>query len=354
MEVIMNKTLLNDKEWLYQEYVINKKSTKLIAKEINCSKNTVNNALQKFNIQLRCRSEAKKLCPSYSKYELLNNKEWLYKEYIVEKNGMKAIAKKAGLKTSNSVRQSLIRHGIEVRSISDGLTINREDDGFLFNETSMQVINGSLLGDASLRKYNNSSSLSNAYFAKKNIHYDHIGLVGKNIFGSNWESMVTIDTPNKLSKKPAFIIRSYSHKELNPLFDSWYPASNNFKKLVPKDLIITPLVLLHWFMDDGTSYRRKRKYKTSGKWQQVKRRNENQIVISFACESFTKEDQEFLAGQLINNFGLRARVSECKTSQKSNRENYHRIFIPQSNADLFFNIIGECPVPSMEYKWKLN
>lgn len=41
------------------------------------------------------------------------------------------------------------------------------------------------------------------------------------------------------------------------------------------------------------------------------------------------------------------------TVRKFNRGTGWRIFLPQSQAQKFFSIIGPCPVPSMEYKWKI-
>jgi len=38
--------------------------------------------------------------------------------------------------------------------------------------------------------------------------------------------------------------------------------------------------------------------------------------------------------------------------RKANSGTGWRIYIPQSQVEMFYEIIGDCPVSSMEYKWK--
>lgn len=49
-----------DKDWLYQKYIVEKKSTRQITKEIRCSRSTIRCWLKKFNIPKRTLSEANK------------------------------------------------------------------------------------------------------------------------------------------------------------------------------------------------------------------------------------------------------------------------------------------------------
>ena len=286
-----------------------------------------------------------------SKYDLLNNKEWLNQKYIAEGLSTVEIAKIVGVKAANSVRQALIRHGIKVRNLSDGLTFGRKSDQFELNKRSIQVLYGCLLGDGYLRCHNKRSSISNPYFAKINKFRDHITLVATELFNS--VSLAKVKESVNVCRGKSLIyysMRSLSHVELKPIYDKWYPLCSGFKKVVPRGLKLTPLMIMHWFMDDGCSYRRKREYKKENPkyvWKNGNaKKNENQIIISFSSESFSKEDQEFLAGQMKNTFGLDAKVCPCQFGTG------WRIFIPQSQAQKFFEIIGPCPVPSLAYKWK--
>ena len=72
------------------------------------------------------------------KYEQLNDKEWLTQKYCVEKLNTIEIANLVGAKTGNSVRQSLIRFGIEIRNTSEA-QIGKKKDFFIFNNDVISV-----------------------------------------------------------------------------------------------------------------------------------------------------------------------------------------------------------------------
>jgi len=333
---------LQNKEWLYQKYEIEKQSTPGIAELVGCSSGAVANALKLFRIKIRNISDARIVAGFESHYSKLNDANWLREKYITEGLSTKKICKMSGAKTPNSVRQSLIRYGIPVRSISDGLTLNREDDGFTLD---LDVINGCLLGDGFLGVWNKQSNSSYPCFCKKNIYRDHVEWVGKIIFPNNWKTRIKKceEWRPKLKNKKYIIyqLRSLSHKELLPLYRKWYPEQSGFKKIVPADIEINEIVLLHWFLDDGSSHLRIRKYKNH--WTQKKK----QIRIVFCSESFIKKDQEMLCDKIHKQFPvLTPNLHKVKFGAG------YRIGIPQSQAQTFFDIIGPSPVPSLGYKWK--
>lgn len=261
------------------------------------------------------------------KYQLLNDHKWLKQKYIDEGLGTQDIAKLAGARTANSARQALIRANIPMRSISESQTFNRD---IIFTEDH-EVINGSLLGDGFLYKYSWESSDSRPAFHKRNIHYDHVAYVAQHL-SPQWEQLIAPEESSDGDK--SFLFRSLVQDSLRPYSDRWYPRRNQYIKVVPKGLILTPKTILHWFMDDGsTSWRTGRP---------------NSVVLVFCSESFTKKDQERLCRQL-RAFGIYARVSPCPWGTG------WRIRIRESSVSNFFNFIGPCPVQvsSMKYKWKL-
>ena len=262
------------------------------------------------------------------KYPLLNDKDWLHNQYVVQGKSTNEIARLAGAKSANSARQALMRNGIRVLSISEGVR-KFGSDHFVFD---LQVIEGSLLGDACLQKWNKESRGSIPSFRKKNKYYDHLKYVAEKLLPESWEDHINETSDRCRNKKFSyFLFRTGVRDQLSPVYERWYPSWNNRVKVVPKDLVLTPEHLLHWFMDDGCSQRRKRPSR--------------QIVITMCCESFTKDDQQFLVDQLDS-----LSISSCVTTCNSGTG--YRIKIRQSSADAFYNIIGPCPVPSMEYKWK--
>jgi hypothetical protein len=343
---------LEDPEWLKNEYLINKKCCREISEIIGCSKNTIMSYLKKYGIKMRSNAEAREFVIIDSMYPLLNDKEWLYEQYVVNKKSTNEICKMAGAKTCNSARQALIKFGIQVRGVGEGLTCNREDDGFKLDVNSMQVIEGGLLGDAGLRVWKKGENNANAYFYKKNIGYDHVLFVARLVVGEKADSFINEEVQpyshDKTRMAHSFLFRTYTHPELTPIYRKWYPEWNNYKKIIPSDINITATTLLHWFMDDGFSYRRNRdkEYKNGGKSRQINRRKNNQICIGLCTDCFTEKDQRMVAEQMLDKFGLDFKLRKYKDT--------FRMFLPQSQAQHFFEVIGDCPVPSLKYKWKIN
>jgi len=267
------------------------------------------------------------------KYPLLNDKKWLREKYEVKGLSTTQVAKLAGAKTANSARQALIRHGINVRSIGEGLTHNREDDGFIINH---EVIEGCLLGDASLRKWKKDGPNANAYFAKTNKYYDHIAYVSSLLFPAKKEEEAIKEKKGSgdYSHLTHFHLRSLTRPELNVYFERWYPHWNDYNKVVPEDIEITPTVLLHWFLDDGSSYRRKDR-STKG------------VYIILSTECFSLAEQNMLCEKIMSTFGI-----YCKP-YPTNSGVGHRICVTQSQTKAVYEVIGYSPVSSLRYKWKM-
>ena len=265
------------------------------------------------------------------KYPKLNDDKWLYQKYIVEQCSTVDIAKLAGAKTANSARQALIRCNISIRSIGDGLRCNREDY-FVVNR---EVIEGCLLGDGYLVKWNKNSEKSYPYFAKRNKYYDHIRYDAQMLFTKSWEQRVKENNEISLGKKQVvFSLRSLSNNMLAPFYKRWYPKWNDYKKVIPEDVEVTPTLLLHWFLDDGSSYQRRKKSKI------------RQVLITFCTECFSKDNQMMIIEKIKKRYSLNFAL------KKVNYGTRYQMVLPQSQASLFYDTIGNCPVPSMEYKWK--
>lgn len=319
---------LYNKKWLYQKYVIENLSQKHIAKLVGApSSSSVQWALKKSGIPIRKWTKKELKC---YKHGQLDDKVWLKTKYETEGLSTNEIARLVGAKSANSVRQALLRHGLRVRNPSEGIRYNREDMGFSLDK---EVIEGSLLGDAGLACWNRKSSISQAYFYKKNKYKDHVDLVAKALFPKTWEDRVNseFDTRYKLTY---WGLRTLTYPEITALDKIWYPKSNNFVKVIPKDIDPTPVMLLHWFLDDGSSYQRRKKSKTK------------QICLTFCTESFTKQDQEMFAAKLKQKFGFRFRIGRV------NFGTGWRMFLVQSQAQKFFDLIGPPPIKSLSYKWK--
>ena len=246
--------LLDDEEWLQQKYEVEKLSIPQIAKLVggaNCGQVTTRLRRLKVDTRRRCR-----------KYPLLNDKDWLQNKYENEKLSSNQIGVLVGGASCGQINQRLKKCGIKVRTKSEGHVCQRKDDGFVLNESTESVIVGAMLGDGNFWSSNKESDGAFPCFRKNNIHYDHIKYVAELLYGDKWQGRVS-----ELWRKPSsfgpggrvFATCGLTRKELMPLYRAWYPPANGYKKVIPEDAKIDKIVLLHWFLDDGYSYRVNRK-----------------------------------------------------------------------------------------------
>lgn len=97
---------LTNREWLEAEYVDKLRTLQSIADEVGCNKATVGRALKRLGIKRRKRT---------SKHALLNDKEWLLNAYVNDRRTIADIAREVGC-TVGPVRDSLLALGIKTRS----------------------------------------------------------------------------------------------------------------------------------------------------------------------------------------------------------------------------------------------
>jgi len=338
--------ILNNKEWLYQKYIVEKISALEISRIVGakCSE-TVEQSLRRLKIKTQNIRPPRIVGQSF--YKKLNDYEWMYQKYINEGKSTIDIATLSGAKSCGTVTQSLNRLKIPIRSTTEGRLCKR-DPNYKFN-INKQVIDGCLLGDAFLTISLGSKTKLYPKFGKNNIYYDHHKFVGKILFGENWDKRVK-RYPNKgwehYDSKDLFHLRGLVDRRLASFYKRWYPEWNDYKKVIPEDIKVSKELLLHWFLDDGYSYIINRKY-NNPKW------NKRKIRIEFATQSFNKEELEIFSKKIYNELGLIIKPRFHQRHGKIAGTGYEMCLSEKkSQVKLFYDIIGPCPVPSMEYKWK--
>lgn len=323
---------LADPEWLELNYVTEKKSTTEIAAEIGCSIRAVGAALERNGIKARdaCASRALQCRESY-KYPQLNDKEFLKSLYVEQQLSTDDIAKMVGTPSGNSVRQALIRHGLEVRNRSSGQTRNRESEII----ASRSTLDGTIMGDAGLRVSNKDSEICVPHFYKKNKHYDHVAWLAAKMFKTDPKRKIT-PSGNWLNGKyfPYFILRSKVDSNLTEYYERWYPKSNNYVKQIPEDIQPDSELLLQLFLDDGCAVQRRKSSRTK------------QVACVISTECFSRDNQEMFCEKVNSGFAL-----GMKTTRANSGTGY-RILLPQTKTFEFYSIIGLCPFDSLSYKWK--
>ncbi len=342
--------LLNDYEWLRQKAVTEKLSYSKIAKLANVKHHqSVCQALKRHRLFAPRRISPKIIGKSF--YEELNNPEWLKQKYCIEKLSTIQIAKLIDA-NCGVVRQSLLRHNIPVRNKSEGHLYIREGDGFELNKRNLYIINGGLLGDATLRRNKNGKKLyGNPAYSKKSVCEDYIEYEAKLLFGEKWEDRISYfkggeKVFDKYISKPSYALTSLNHTSLLPLFNKWYVVDEEGfkKKVIPHDIEIDKDTLLHWFMDDGYTYKAHRCYQNS-------KYNHEELRMYFCTQSFEKDELFFLVDIIYKLFSIKMTPRMHKRNNKTQGTGYE-IEVKIKDVPLFYEVIGDCPVPSMQYKWK--
>ena len=142
-----------------------------------------------------------------------------------------------------------------------------------------------------------------------------------------------------LTSSPPIIVSAW-HKKMAKRYQSWHFGTramlelmdywdtfySNGHKIIPKNigqLLIDPLSLAVWFMDDG-----------------YKRNDCNALRLN--TDSFSDEEQKQLQAVLEKNFGI------ITTIHKKGK--YWNLYIPQTSAYKFAQIVRPYIIPSISYK----
>lgn len=187
---------------------------------------------------------------------------------------------------------------------------------FDLTEYQLEVIYGCLLSDGCITK---TKRAKNYYFTHCSIHEIYSDFLMKEIKiplhkSSKKENFQSIEGRWFFCKK-SFAIRSPNSPTFTKLRAIWYKK----RKIIPKNIEITPVVLLHWYLGDGT-------LKTNA-------------GIILCTDAFFKNDNKLLI-QKLNNLGF------CASLNSRNR-----IFIPNKRVLEFLKYIGPPPVKCFAYKW---
>lgn len=176
------------------------------------------------------------------------------------------------------------------------------------------VIIGTLLGDGYLRIVpgRNDAFLEINHSIKAKDYVDWKYSILKNLCKSGPKERI-----NGVDRK-AYRFFTRQHPELTDIMYMFY---NKGRKTIPKDLVLDPIVLAVWFMDDGS---RSRKYDVYLNTQQFTMVEQKQLLYKLRC------------------IGLTARLNKDK--------HYYRIRFLKKSIEKLNKIIKPYIIPSMQYK----
>jgi len=254
-------------------------------------------------------------------------KEWLTEKYHSEMLSASAISKEAGC-CKQTILKWLHNLQIPVRTDSEAMRlVKRRVKHVQLCGYLLEFLEGELLGDGSVHipkqrtgRYTHSSS-RREYLVWLSGELSAWGLKGGAVYktvGKSWGK-----------EYPTWHYQSNQYAELADLRKRFYPAG---KKIVPNDLILTPIIARQWFIGDGClrhppHTKRERPY------------------IEFCTDCFNKHDRDFLSNQL------------CSKGFKAFSRASGRIRISTFSTQDFLKWIGPCPEQIRGvygYKWQYD
>ena len=176
------------------------------------------------------------------------------------------------------------------------------------------VLIGSLLGDGSLRKQGTrTNALLEVNHAAKHSQY------------VDWKYKIfqthVLTPPKRRFGNGKRVVYRFTTRSL-PVFTVYYNWFYDRKeKRIPRDLILDPLSLTVWFMDDG---------------------NKSRTSYYLNTQQFQYEDQKYLIDLLEKSFGIHSTLNRDKK--------YYRIRIAVSGISNFNKLISPYIVSCLKYK----
>jgi len=231
------KEYYKDKDWLYYQYYVLKKSKSQIARECGIIPPSLDFYFKKFGFKTR------------EEFKPYMDKDRLYQEYVVNRKSSCQIAKELGV-DDETIRIWLIRHNIERREKKEACSTVKNYN-LTLSEEFKQMLDGLLLGDGCLTK--DKRVKGNAYYQHGDKHKNYIEWLRQQFIDEGLECSRIYRKEHKRFNSVTYHFITKPYPCLTEQYLRWYPEG---KKIVPKDLELTPIVCLHWYIGDGSLIKR--------------------------------------------------------------------------------------------------
>lgn len=218
-----------------------------------------------------------------------------------------------------------------------------------FSNKQKQIITGVMLGDGYMYSSSNTGKHSARFEIEQAFHHKEWIEQLKLLLGLEnrpTESRYKQATNGKKGNKTLCYRFYKTNKSFLPIWKNFYLPKKDYiekygyfskqnirqAKTIPTDIKLTPLVLYHWYVGDGTLKGKRPVYCTLG---------------------FPKTELEKLIPK-FKKLGIEAELKFTNIDQYTEGMNGYQIFIAADSADKFFKLIGPCTTPGFEHKWRKN
>lgn len=313
--------LYRDRAWLSHKRIVEEKSESRIAEECGASRSTINRWLKRFDLDGRTLSEATTLrhARNLAKYKEL---DWLLEEYQTNQRSTYSMAAELGV-TPGTILRWLKRLGIPVREADESYFLAHRNyldvDQYL-----KEMLEGELLGDGSIIP----SGRRTAVYGHGTKHQEYVAWLAEEFANHGLMQSGTIRRViNYLGEdhtSVTYTYRSRSYASLMSFRQRFYPEG---KKVVPRGLVLTPIVVRQWYIGDGQLHGPPRQ----------------RAAITLHTCAFDPASIDFLMAGL-SELGFKV------THQKA----HNAIHVSAHSTEEFLLYIGLCPEPIAcvyRYKW---
>jgi len=171
-----------------------------------------------------------------------------------------------------------------------------------------EVLEGCLLGDGTLSQAGKHYRLRVEHASK---HFEYV----------EWKhsllKRLCISDVQYVSAHSSLRFGTVGHPSITALRQVWYQP----KKGVPSDLVLTPLIIAIWFMDDGTKHR---------------------DTVDISVHNFSECDLQVLCNQLLNKYNIQTTVNSDAKG--------HRLYVVKKSYPRFKKLVKPYIVECMAYK----
>jgi len=247
------------------------------------------------------------------------HKNWLYNEYIINKNSVRSIAINCGVSTYK-IELFLNKYDIPRRSRSEAAYLLHKNDPIILSEAAKEFILGNVLGDGSLVIHKNTKNIWSSAYGHSSKYYGFLKYIKSEIerFGILSNGAISTNM-HKINKATYHTYFSRSYSELLKLRNYIYKDNN---KTIPEDLVLTPTICLHWYLGDGSLTKPK----------------DGNPYCRISTDSFSEESLN-IAINKFNDLGMYV----------SRRPSDNSLRFIKSSSKKFIDYISPCPEGIKEY-----
>jgi len=248
--------------------------------------------------------------------KLYRNQEWMHEHYVEMKESTPTMAQRAGCNQS-TILDWLRKFDIPTRTVSEGTFLATRNYLDLSSDLS-NLLKGELLGDGCITMHGSRSAL----YEHSSKYREYLIWLSETFADLGIEQAGRIRRyRDKKYDTFSYKYTSRSYPELVSIRQRFYPEG---KKIVPQDLILTPIMARQWYIGDGS----------------LRNRERGRSNISFSTDDFDRASIDYLLKELRD-----------KGFKVSYQRADNRIGMSVESVKDFLDWIGPCPINCYSYKW---